>query len=179
MDSEFFLSPEEEKAIYDHHENGPEHLGYVRFLERVAAPVAKKLSPGAMGLDFGSGPGPTMDTIFQSYGFSQENYDIFYCNQASKLERAYDFITCTEVVEHVHSPRKIFLQLTSLLKPGAVLGISTQLLSDGQNFKDWWYRRDPTHVCFYGKKTFDWIGHWRGWKVEYPIDGIIVFTASK
>jgi hypothetical protein len=46
------LDPGEERARYDEHENDPHDPAYRAFLERVAAPLAERLEPGARGLDY-------------------------------------------------------------------------------------------------------------------------------
>ena len=28
-----------------------------------------------------------------------------------------------------------------------------------ESFTDWYYKRDPTHIAFYGQKTFLWIAN--------------------
>ena len=52
------LSPEDERAIYDLHQNDPADARYRAFLARLADPLRAKLVPGMRGLDFGCGPGP-------------------------------------------------------------------------------------------------------------------------
>ena len=51
----------------------------------------------------------------------------------------------------------------------------TTFIPDNEKFENWYYRRDPTHVVFYNKKTFDFIGSQRKWKTEYPEKNIIIF----
>jgi cyclopropane fatty-acyl-phospholipid synthase-like methyltransferase len=71
-----------------------------------------------------------------------------------RSERTYDFITCTEVVEHFHHPALEFRRLDALLKPGGWLAIQTTFQTDDARFARWNYRRDPTHVVFYRPYTF-------------------------
>ncbi|MBO8138417.1 MAG: methyltransferase domain-containing protein [Desulfotomaculum sp.] len=37
-----------------------------------------------------------------------------------------------------------------------ILALMT-LYHNNHNFKNWWYRQDKTHICFYSPKTFSWI----------------------
>ncbi|MEI4850515.1 class I SAM-dependent methyltransferase, partial [Klebsiella pneumoniae] len=83
------------------------------------------LGPGARGLDFGCGPGPALATMLREAGMDMALFDPFFYPQASVLERQYDFITCTEVVEHLHRPAEVFRQLDRLLAPGGWLGVMT------------------------------------------------------
>ncbi len=174
-----FLSPEfhfnlaQEKARYDTHENSPQDSGYVSFLKKLADPLCQKIKPGDRGLDFGCGPGPTMSVILNERGFQVENYDPIYFPKKALLQESYDFITCTETIEHFYQPRKEFELLSRRLKPGGILGIMTEILHDETQFPTWWYPNDPTHVTFYQKETFEWIAHWQRRSVEFPVKNII------
>ncbi len=152
-----FLSAEGEKAEYDLHRNSPDDPGYRRFLSRLFVPMQERLAPRSQGLDFGSGPGPTLSLMFAEQGHSMAIYDHYYARDASVLERQYDFITATEVVEHLHDPKQELDRLWACLKPGGWLGIMTKLARDRKAFAQWHYKNDPTHVCFFARATFEWI----------------------
>jgi len=177
LDPADHLSPEEERSIYDFHQNSPENEGYVGFLKRLANPLMLKLKENSKGLDFGCGPGPTLSTIFKANGYEIFNYDPYYFPDSTLLNNKYDFITCTEVIEHFYQPGKEFLFFDTLLKENkSFLGIMTQLLPEGSNFDTWWYHRDPTHVSIYSLKTFTWISEWMGWKMEIPENGVVIYS---
>lgn len=146
-----------EKAQYDLHENNPDDPGYRAFLRRVANPLVERLAPGSFGLDFGCGPGPALAAMLGERGFVMEIYDPIYFQDESVLENRYDFITCTEVVEHFHHPTQDLARMLSLLKPGGWLAIMTSWLTDDIDFARWHYPRDPTHVCFFRPETFTWL----------------------
>ncbi len=74
------------------------------------------------------------------------------------LARQYDFITATEVVEHLASPGRELARLWSLLEPGGWLGVMTKLARDREAFAGWHYKNDPTHVSFFSHATFYWLG---------------------
>ena len=95
---------EAEKAEYDLHRNSPHDQGYRRFLSRLFQPMHRRLAAGSHGLDFGAGPGPTLSVMFEEAGFAVSLYDPFYAPDVTVLGRAYDFVTATEVVEHLHRP---------------------------------------------------------------------------
>ena len=152
-----FLSAEDERATYDLHQNSPEDEGYRRFLSRLFIPMHARLRPGSHGLDFGSGPGPTLSVMFEESGHSMTIYDHFYARNHSALEQSYDFITASEVVEHLHHPRTELDRLWSLLKPSGSLGVMTKLVQDRQSFAQWHYKNDRTHVCFFSRSTFEWL----------------------
>ena len=170
-----FLSVGDEKARYDLHQNSPDDQRYRQFLSRVFIPMKKRLTAGSCGLDFGSGPGPTLSVMFKEIGHSVEIYDIFYAREPSVLNRQYDFITATEVLEHLHDPEQELDRLWTLLKPGGNLGIMTRLVEDQETFSRWYYKNEPSHVCFYSRCTFQWLaGRWQA-EVEFAGKDVILF----
>lgn len=155
------LGPEAEKAEYDLHRNSPDDPGYRRFLGRLFEPMCRLLAPGASGLDFGSGPGPALSVMLEEVGYRMRIYDPIYAPDPSVFERSYDFITATEVAEHLHHPGHEFERLWACLRPGGVLGIMTKLVIDRDAFSRWHYKNDPTHVCFFSREAFRWLaGKW-------------------
>lgn len=152
----FHLSPAREKAEYDRHENTPGDPGYRRFLSRLAGPLMNCLAPGASGLDFGCGPGPALAVMLEECGCRVALYDVFYRPDTRVLQRRYDFITATEVVEHLHRPGEELGRLWRLLRPGGVLGIMTKRVTGREAFLRWHYKNDPTHVGFFSDATFTW-----------------------
>jgi hypothetical protein len=173
------LDPRAERARYELHDNRPDDPAYRAFLDRLAQPLLEKLKPGAEGLDFGSGPGPTLSVMLRERGFPTRNYDPFFAADRRALERTYDFITCTETVEHFRSPGREFLRLNRLLRPGAWLGVMTGMLESDDRFAAWHYPRDPTHVCFLKKETADWIALRFSWKAVYPARDVVLFGKSE
>ncbi len=153
----YHLSPAEEKAEYDKHQNSPDDAGYRKFLSRIYNPVHERVKPGSKGLDFGSGPGPTLSLMFDEAGHSVTIYDPFYAPDRKSLNQEYDFITASEVLEHCHNPSGDLDLLWSLLKPGGWLGIMTGLALDRTAFTTWRYKDDLTHVCFFSRQTMEWI----------------------
>lgn len=168
------LSPEQEKAHYDLHQNNPDDLGYRKFLSRLAEPLMTVLKPGASGLDFGSGPGPTLSVMLEEMGFDMDIYDIFYANDASVLQDDYDFITATEVVEHLSQPGEVLEHLWSKIKPGGRLGIMTKMVLDKEAFSHWHYKNDQTHICFYSRETFKYLSEKWNASVQFPANDVIL-----
>lgn len=175
---EQFLSPQEEKSIYDLHYNSADDPGYRRFLARLFCPLSERLVPKSCGLDFGSGPGPTLSVMFEEAGHSMEIYDPFFAPETISFKRQYDFIVASEVVEHLHYPRRELDRLWSCLKPDGLLGIMTKRLIDREAFSRWHYKSDPTHVCFFSTETFQWLAdHWRS-KLTFPGKDVVLFTKT-
>jgi len=171
---QFHLSAEKEKAQYDLHQNNPQDIRYRKFLSRAFEPLVGKLGRGAVGLDFGCGPGPAISVMGAEAGVKIENYDPYYYNNPELLERKYNFITMTEVIEHVSEPGELLSQLAEMMQPGAILAVMTKRIIDQDHFKSWHYKNDLTHICFYSDKTFTWIANEYHWKLEI-IDKDVVY----
>ncbi|HEX6587757.1 MAG TPA: class I SAM-dependent methyltransferase [Longimicrobiales bacterium] len=169
------LSAEDERARYATHRNDPGDAGYRAFLARVADPLLARVAPDAEGLDYGSGPGPTLSRMLSEAGRPTRDYDPYFAPDATALARTYDFVTCTETAEHFFEPAAEFARLAELLKPGGWLGLMTTMREEAQPFADWWYARDPTHVCFYRWRTMEWIAARHGWSLERPHPNVALF----
>lgn len=167
-------SAEEERRRYETHNNDPSDEGYRSFLRQVADPLSERIAPPAQGLDFGSGPGPTLSIMLEERGFEMAVYDPFFAADNNVLNRTYDFITCTETAEHFHAPAEEFDRLYGMLRPGGWLSVMTQW-ADGKDFKHWYYARDVTHVCFYSSKTMAWLADRFGYDLETPRRNVALF----
>jgi SAM-dependent methyltransferase len=169
-------SREEESERYREHRNVAGDEGYEAFLRRLSDPVSARLDPGARGLDFGCGPEPVLAAIMARQGFDMRSYDPLFHPDPSVLTDRYDFITCSEVLEHVHEPGSLLPRLGSMLRPGGLLGIMTRFPGHEHPFATWWYRRDPTHLCFYGEETMQWLALRHDWRLEIPRRDVALFT---
>jgi SAM-dependent methyltransferase len=163
-----------ERAEYLLHRNDPADAGYGRFLSRLVRPLLERLPVASEGLDFGCGPGPALAGMLAASGHRLALYDPLFRDDAAALARDYDFITCTEVVEHFHRPAAEFTRLDALLRPGGWLALMTCFQTDDARFAAWHYRRDPTHVAFYRNETFEWIARRFGWHHEIPAKDIVL-----
>ena len=175
LPSEHHLDRDAELARYQLHENDPTDPRYRRFLSRLSNQLVPKLPSGAEGLDYGSGPGPTLSVMLEEQGFRMNIYDPFFAPNTDVLERTYDFITCTETVEHFYRPSAEFQRLDGLLRSGGWLGAMTEILESDADFTRWRYHREPTHVCFYKRETMGWISKQYAWEVEYAQKNVTLF----
>ena len=105
-------------------------------LSKIIEPLINKIIPGSKGLDYGSGPGPTLSLMLDELGYSVNIYDIYFSEDDSVLTFSYDFITCSETAEHFVSPREEFDKLDKMLKNNGILVIMTSMLDSKDNFKD-------------------------------------------
>jgi len=95
----------------------------------------------------------------------------------------FDFITCTETAEHFTKPGVDFQKLLSpllLRQSGGILVIMTQMLYSKEQFVNWWYLRDKTHVSFYSPETMEFIAKKNNLRLSLPnIKNIAIFTKEK
>ena len=172
---EYHLSEADEKGVYDQHQNNSEDAGYRLFLSRLIEPLLDSIAPNSRGLDFGSGPGPTLSLMLSEQGHEMTIYDPFYAPNFSALDSTYDFITTTEVVEHLSAPGEELQRLWRLLRPGGWLGVMTKLVIDQAAFSRWHYKNDPTHVCFFSKTSFNYLANsWHTRAKYYGSDVILL-----
>lgn len=151
------LSIEEEKEHYEEHKNDVYDKRYREFVSPITKLIMNEYSTTAIGLDFGAGTGPVISKVLQEKGYSINQYDPIFITDQSVLNLKYDFIVCCEVIEHFYKPLEEFQLLFQLLKDGGKLVCMTDLVNDGHNFNEWYYKNDPTHVFFYSAKTVDWV----------------------
>jgi len=154
---QFQLTPEQEKKEYDLHDNQIYDPRYRRFLSRLATPLLERLHRPSEGLDFGCGPGPALASMLDEKGHKVHLYDPFYHNTPEVLDWTYDFISATEVVEHLKHPARELSRLLGLLRPGGILALMTKLVTNQKAFSTWHYIQDPTHICFYSHDTMKYI----------------------
>ena len=99
----------------------------------------------------------------------------FFFPDKNSLKKTYDFIVCSEAAEHFHQPAKEFKKFNSLLNENGWIGIMTNFQTENARFKNWHYRRDPTHVVFYRKETFEVIGKQFRWAAYFPSRNVVIF----
>jgi len=164
----------QEKQEYDLHQNSADDLGYRRFLHRLSQPLLAKLMSGSTGLDFGCGPGPALHIDFEQQGHNMLLHDPIYCPYSRLTEQEFDFITCTEAIEHFHQPINEWQLWMQILKPHGWLAIMTKRLIDHDAFNHWHYKNDQTHVCFFSNFTFNWLARQYGLTLEFVTTDIVL-----
>lgn len=167
--------PAAARAHYLTHHNDPTDAGYRSFLHRLAGPLVAHLPTGAQGLDYGSGPGPTLSAMLEEQGFRVRLFDPIFAPDASALQETYDFITCTETMEHFLHPAGEFERLDRMLRPGGWLAIMTEVYREQTPFTQWRYARDPTHVCFCQSETMTWLAERFGYRMLEPHETVRLF----
>jgi methyltransferase family protein len=130
-------------------------------------------------LDYGCGPGPTASIMMAERGFPTNNYDQFFSDDEAVLSGKYDFVICTEVLEHLRRPSDDLAKIDAALNLGGVFGVMTGVLEDDSTFADWWYIRDFTHISFYRPETLAWIARRFNWVLTRPSRDAALFRKSR
>ncbi|VVB88347.1 Methyltransferase domain protein [uncultured archaeon] len=164
----FHLLPEEEAARYRLHENTLSSEGYVRtFLEKIA--IINQHCPYVRSvLDYGCGPEPVLAELLKRNGLECDIYDPYFF--PAFPGKRYDLVISIEVFEHFRDIREELNKIRSILGQRGFLAVGTSLHDSVGNFGDWWYASDPTHISFFGKRTFDWIAKTFGFRIIYADD---------
>jgi hypothetical protein len=171
------VSPEKEKSRYDFHRNDGDDRGYRDFLSRIIPFLQNHLASGAAsGLDFGCGPSPVLAGMLAERGYEMEAYDLFYRNRRELLDGNYDFITGTEVFEHLARPGETADRLLGLLTRGGILAIMTRFLEDGCDFSGWFYKEDETHISFFSRSSLLWLAESRGRRAVFRDKDMVILT---
>lgn len=171
---DYYIDPEKEKERYAEHNNDVTDPRYQNFLHPVTSRIEVDFNTDSTGLDYGCGTGPVATEVLKKKGYHINLFDPFFVNQPEVLKQPYNFIICSEVMEHFHLPYKEFRQLYNLLLPGGKLYCKTSTFSDTIDFDKWYYKNDPTHVFFYTEESLNWIkNHFSFREVEHLPDLIM------
>ena len=170
------LTSQLEKAEYDKHENNIDDEGYLTFLSRMATPILERVNKQSSGIDIGCGPAPALAHLLEQHDHKMALYDLYYFKDESVLNKQYDFVTCTEVIEHIAQPQAFIEQLIGLLKPNGIMGLMTKLVIAPERFKNWHYKNDPTHICFYSRATFEYVANRYKLNVEFVGNDVILLS---
>lgn len=166
LDPRFYLSLERENSLYNNHHNSLENEGYVKMFEDFLDYFWNDLRCKEKALDFGSGPTPVLAELLRRRGVKVDYYDKFYQPIQCFTNQTYDFITSTEVFEHLDDPVATLSLLSQHLKPKGFIALMTLFhTNDEVAFLKWWYRRDPTHITFYTAHTLKILAHKCGLEV--------------
>lgn len=150
------ISPEEEKKRYDFHENSTADAGYRDYLNTIVENILPYVTNMKEGLDFGSGRSNLLQSLLEERGLSVDSYDLYYHPDETIWNKQYDFIILSEVIEHVKEPREVMENLRLLLRPQGKIFVKTKPYpADPIKFKNWFYKRDITHIQFFNQNAFE------------------------
>ncbi|MDD2986639.1 class I SAM-dependent methyltransferase [Flavobacterium sp.] len=173
LDNKNYFSEKEEQKHYENHNNDIFDKGYQQFASPITNAIQRDFKPQHQGLDYGSGTNSVIVKMLKDSAYHISEYDPFFSNTISLLNQQYDYISCCEVMEHFHHPKKEFEKLYNLLLPNGKLYCMTDLFDETKNFDTWYYKNDHSHVFFYHAKTIAWIAKTIGFS-NYSIEGRLI-----
>ena len=176
LDKSDYIDLDTEKKHYLKHNNFINDIGYRKFLSRLTVPLKKLISKSDIGLDYGCGYEPVLVAMLKEEGYQIECYDPFFFPNKDFFTKKYKYISCSEVVEHFFNPYLEFKKIDHILDDNGWFGVMTSFIPKDHLFKDWYYRRDPTHVVFYKEETFEVIASQRNWSIKIPCNNIVMFN---
>lgn len=174
------LSAQDELAQYQLHQNDLNDEGYRNFLQRLAGPLLQVLpSSGLSGLDFGCGPGPLLAKMLTEAGHTMAVWDPYFAAEDAVLQQQYQFICCSEAIEHFVNPAQEWALWLSLLKPGGTLAIMTKRYTTLEAFAGWHYKLDPTHVSFFSESTFRYLADRDNFELDFAATDVVILRHRK
>ncbi len=170
LDERHLIGKEEEKQRYLQHNNTLANTGYVAMFEAfITHALEPAFSTAQTVLDFGCGPNPVFAHLMKNHGKSVDVYDPFFFPSNETLNRRYDLITLTEVIEHIRYPLEPLRTLCGCLKAAGMLAVMTKFHPGVTDFDAWWYRKDNTHIAFFSEPVIRWLTKELGtalWKTD-------------
>src|SRR5690606_38058971 len=136
------LSAADEEARYREHNNDVKDIRYQQFVTPLIGAVTPFINQKSHGLDFGAGTGPVLAELMREDGHEVSLYDPFFWPNTVALDKKYDFVVSSEVVEHFYNPHHEFQIIRNLLLPKGVFGLMTALYTPEIDFETWYYRKD-------------------------------------
>jgi len=151
----YWLTLDEERARYAHHDNALSNEGYAKFLGQVADVVAGLGADRARVLDFGSGQNAVLADILRRRGFDCAAYDPLYGKGQEALRSRYDIVILCEVIEHLRDLRGEMRSIEACLGKGGRVVVRTQCYPSVAEVSSWWYARDLTHLNFFAGRALE------------------------
>lgn len=176
-----FMNPMiDQPSIADYYRNYPGTASYKRKAEKKVKRAKgrmkrlSKLVKGGRFLDVGCSAGFVSDAAskvgFESYGidlseeaieFGKQNFpnchfDVAAIEDAAQTFDPFDLIYTSEVIEHVLDPDSFAQKLSELMKPGAILYLTTPDAGHfrrPKNIQEWHEFKPPEHCLYFTKKA--------------------------
>lgn len=173
-DKKYYITKEQEKDIYEEHNNDVHDVQYQNFTSPITNSILEEFTPKHLGLDYGCGTGPVISEQLIDKGYAVKLFDPYFYPDMDYSNHQFDYIFSCEVFEHFHQPKEEIGKLVGILKTKGRLYIMTHLCHSELDFKNWYYRNDPTHVFIYTVKTIEFIVKEYNLSVEKLTERLII-----
>lgn len=130
-----------------------------------AVEAARRLGLYATGIEVDATAVRAAQAQFQGARFLHKTAE-----QMAQGSDRFDFLYCSEVIEHVRDPRSFMSALSTLAAPGAILFLTTP---DGghwrvpKQFARWREVKPPEHLVWFDKTTLGDLARAHGWSVRF------------
>lgn len=125
--------------------------------------AAQKLGYDAMGIDLDGVSVAKAQELFEKCEFEAcSTFDLV------KMGRKFDFIYCSEVIEHVPSPHEFVQSLADLMTSGALLYLTTPDTGHRKvpkDFLSWKEVKPPEHIVFFNESSMRHILQEHGFEI--------------
>ena len=162
-----FVSKCKEKERYSLHDNAIDDREYMEYLQGFAKELERIPLSDPDILDFGCGREAALTFILQEKGCKCRGYDPLYNRGLDISEKKYDIAILCEVIEHLKDIQKELELVMKILSSKGYSLIRTELYHQKENFHDWWYTKDLTHVNFLSLYTMEKLAVLMGKKIFY------------
>ena len=99
-------------------------------------------------------------------------------HRGGKTWSSLDFPPTLDLIIELKITEIEFQKFDRLLVDNGWIGIMTNFQTEDIQFKNWHYRRDPTHVIFYRQETFKVIGKRWNWEPYFPSKNVVLFQKN-
>jgi SAM-dependent methyltransferase len=137
-------------------------------------------------LDFGSGSGEMTNE------FRERGYDVTPLEPMThgylkdqNYSAQFDVVIAVEVIEHLREPWKEILEIEKVLAPDGIVIFSTLLTNAfidrpdaSEQFKNWWYKDDPTHVSFFCNRVLSKMADIKNYDIDIFGDKVFVLKVK-
>ena len=125
-------------------------------------------------LDFGSGSGAmTSELVRRGYRVTPVEPMIHGFLKDQNFSRDFDVVIAVEVIEHLPRLWPELRQIENVLQDGGIVVFATLMTNafidraDAvEQFADWWYKDDPTHVSFFCNRTLEILADLGGYDID-------------
>jgi hypothetical protein len=177
--NEFWLSADDERARYAHHDNSPSNEGYVTFLRQVADVVVGLGMVRPRVLDFGSGENAVLAKILRQRGFDCVAYEPLYGESQAATHGRHNIVVLCEVIEHLRDLQTEIQTIKACLAPGGRVVVRTQFYPSVASLTSWWYARDATHINFFSEQALQFTAGLCGLRCQpTTVPDIFVWTGN-
>jgi SAM-dependent methyltransferase len=138
-------------------------------------------------LDFGSGSGGLAQEL-QHRGYRVTALELMTDGylKDQNYPFLFDAVFAIEVIEHLPNVWGELVEIGKVLKPEGIIVFSTRLtnpfidLSDAAGqFKEWWYKDDPTHISFFCNQTLSVMAETKNYSIEIFGDKVFVIKSGE